>query len=432
MPYDEWFTRGAVKLTDRPGLWLKHALHGGHRCGETLALLDEPLGLDAIVEVAETPLGDGVLDLVDRNYRVPVSIGFLQLPGGFKIHDGPTPGVERTAVELREIALVDAGAYRSAFVKHGIARPTNAELATRSVARLAELEMRHLPGLHDQKSHGNWAKKAANLAEKGLPKAAAAKVTRPRKQPARLSARGLADAVRSGVAARTVLTGGDNAVTELVRTNSGATLVHKKVADHRVNGRVTWSAKRQADAEELGALMAEAIGAPAPRVHRSGRDEVHMEFMAGIVARNASRERREAAMNTPAAVRLGLLDMVSQAWDRHTGNWVIDAHGNPVGYDHAFAFDDHRWRLIRDRNGDVSPPNPFNPSFVHHFVGYEPVANARVWRPHPIPAREMARIRARLVALRPTFAKRGQLGWWEDGMAIFDTIAKRGADVAVA
>lgn len=294
--------------------------------------------------------------------------------------------------------------------------------------------VRHLPGLHDQKTHGRRGPRPRVVSASAPARpVSAAKVTRPRKQPDRLSASGLRDAIGSGIADRRTLTGGNNAVTELVRTNSGATLVHKKVADKRnPAGRITWSAKRQVDAEELGALMAEAIGAPSPRVHRTGDDEVHMEFMAGAVANNATRQRREAAANTPAAVRLGLLDLVSQAWDRHTGNWMIDADGNPVGYDHAFAFDDHRrYTQVRDRNGDIFPPNPFNPSFVHHFVGTEP-GRGRVWRRHPIPAAEMAQIRTRLAALKPKFESRGQLGWWEDGMAIFDTIARHGADFVAA
>lgn len=302
-----------------------------------------------------------------------------------------------------------------------------------------ELLLRHLPGKHDQSTHGRKgprgiAKGAVKAAvgaavEAAVPEAKAQKpnkVMRPRKQPARLDAKGIADAVASGVAERQVLLGGDNSVTEIIRTKSGALLVHKKVADLPNDPKGIRSAKRQVDAEELGHLMAEAIGAPVPRVHRTGDDEVHMEFMAGAVARNAPKEKREAAADTPAGARLGLLDLVSQAWDRHTGNWMIDVNGNPVGFDHAFAFNDHRQVYVNPKTGEVPAPNPFNPSFVHHFI--DSSAQGRHWRQHQIPAAEMAQIRSRLAALRPVFEKRGRLAWWEDGMTIFNTIAKYSPD----
>lgn len=134
MTYLEWFTRGAIGMSDRPVLSLKHLAHGGHVIGESLALLDEAWGMDGILEVAEGRLGDGVLDLVDRAQRVPLSIGFKSKPGGFRIHDGPTPGVERTAVELLEVAVVAMGAYSDAHVVSRMPRPSNADLARRMTA----------------------------------------------------------------------------------------------------------------------------------------------------------------------------------------------------------------------------------------------------------------------------------------------------------
>lgn len=137
--YLEWFRRGAVALTDRPVLALKHLKHGGSVVGSTLALFDEPYGLDAVVDVAASPIGDGVLDLVARNGRVPTSIGFFQPRGGFVLHDGRPPGVERTRVELFEIAIVAEGAYAGSYVAGPVGRPSNGELAKRVSARLPAL-----------------------------------------------------------------------------------------------------------------------------------------------------------------------------------------------------------------------------------------------------------------------------------------------------
>ena len=57
------------------------------------------LGFDAVIEAAETPTGDGLLDLVDRWGSVPISPAWL---GDAVVH---ASGVEWRRVSLTHLAI---------------------------------------------------------------------------------------------------------------------------------------------------------------------------------------------------------------------------------------------------------------------------------------------------------------------------------------
>lgn len=275
------------------------------------------------------------------------------------------------------------------------------------------------PG-HDQKSHGRRGPKPFKLTPGG-------KIPRPRKQPRRMSPVDIASALESGIEAEEKITQGDNGETSLLRTKDGSLLIRKKVADTKYH-----TAQRQLDAEELTGQLALAIGAPAPAVFVDAEDDsVYMEFMAGTMAYRVDKKRQEAAVSSDAGRRIGLLDFVTQSWDRNGSNWLVDRDGNPVAIDHAFNFPSVAGRLRLDEDGHAKVFDGFNDTFKQQWKGKRKLppdrwgieGTERVWQPH-YTAEEMSVMGRALRRLEPQFAAKGRQQWFDDAMAVFSGIAK--------
>lgn len=106
-----WYTRGCVDLSVLPEIRLKH---GGQRVGQSVALIDTGVWLDAVFDVDPGPVGDCILSFVDDLERVPLSATYI---GEVALHrNAERLGYEYVGGRLSEIAVVPAGAFPDARV----------------------------------------------------------------------------------------------------------------------------------------------------------------------------------------------------------------------------------------------------------------------------------------------------------------------------
>jgi hypothetical protein len=70
----EWFTRDREPPLEAAVLAVRH---GGPRAGQVIEWRSTVLGLDAVLLADETPIGSGLLDLLDRHGEPPLSPAFL-------------------------------------------------------------------------------------------------------------------------------------------------------------------------------------------------------------------------------------------------------------------------------------------------------------------------------------------------------------------
>lgn len=185
--------------------------------------------------------------------------------------------------------------------------------------------------------------------------------------------------------------------------------------------------RRQADAEQLASVLAEAIGAPTPAVYRQDGRTIFMGFVAGKVAKRVSFERQIKAIESPEGKLLGLLDALTGNPDRHGGNWMITPDGKPVGIDHGLAwsigFNVHsNPKPFRDsEDKEILPNRAANTGpFVDHWVnGVRFKALTQFSRKH------LEEIREKLLARRPQFELLGRGAWFEVSLERLDAIIKR-------
>jgi hypothetical protein len=108
-----WFCRGGIDLRSRPELRLQH---DGRRVGQTVALIDGLLGLDAIADVDPGDDGDNLLHLVDAGLRVNVSATFLGQADEHPYLLAARHDLAMRRGVLTEVAIVDDGAIPSARI----------------------------------------------------------------------------------------------------------------------------------------------------------------------------------------------------------------------------------------------------------------------------------------------------------------------------
>ena len=171
---------------------------------------------------------------------------------------------------------------------------------------------------------------------------------------------------------------------------------------------------RLADREELVSVLGKAIGAPVPEVARVAVDTLLIEWVHGEPAirrhpdngqpANDWYDFTEAIAETPAGVRLGLLDLLTANTDRNAGNWTITPDG-PAGYDHDGAYGHG------DRHPERVPwakPSPLST----HFHGWSGEGD-RAWKPNSLTPADVAWVQERLDAVRPAYERLGHAAWWE-------------------
>jgi len=107
-----WYVRGCVALYHHPEFRLRH---GGPRLGQTVALLEGPIGLDAVVNVDQGQAGDDLLVLVDSGTPIPVSATFEGSMRSTEYHTGRRE-LRFDKGLLTEISVVESGAFGTARV----------------------------------------------------------------------------------------------------------------------------------------------------------------------------------------------------------------------------------------------------------------------------------------------------------------------------
>lgn len=156
-------------------------------------------------------------------------------------------------------------------------------------------------------------------------------------------------------------------------------------------------AKAKADREELGGLVAEALGVRTPAIARVGRDgQLYMEFIDGEAGIEIMGRGARAIAGIPESAegrRIGLLDILVSNTDRNYGNWMRTADGHLVAIDHGNAFQ--------------GAFNDIESAFVDAIVLGGP----------PLSAGELAGARAALEPLRGEFERLGRLSWYNQMMA---------------
>lgn len=181
------------------------------------------------------------------------------------------------------------------------------------------------------------------------------------------------------------------------------------------------------DAEELGGLIAAAINAPVPRVHRRGDElRVFTEWADGTPLHTARRRRdgaaREQAMlDSPAGKRLGLLDVLTGNHDRNPTNILVTNDDQLTGIDQGNAFTAARWIVAEPTPRAVESravafmEGPGSQHFVHPD-------NHTAFGPNPLTPGDVAEIRTRLTALRPAFERRGRGEWLDAALITTDRL----------
>jgi hypothetical protein len=215
---------------------------------------------------------------------------------------------------------------------------------------------------------------------------------------------------------RAPLYGGQTSVTELATAPDGTRAVRKTPRP----GTDPEDARFLADGEELAALLAEAVGAPVPRVYRDGPGSVWVEYVDGPPAGPAD------LTGSPEEVRIGLLDALTGNGDRYSdrsGNLKV-RHGRLVGYDHGGAW-------LPAELGYEGPFIREPQAPVRHFIESSGDDGTGRWRDSPpLPAAELAMIRVRVEALRPAFRRAGRGAWLDYSLAALDQIAGRASAAA--
>lgn len=214
--------------------------------------------------------------------------------------------------------------------------------------------------------------------------------------------------VQAGVTDRQRLGGGATARTERVKLADGSTAIYKKASDS-----VGVPAVDQQDAEELGALVARAVGLRAPEVYRASPDEVYMTLMPGEVADELARDVLDALVDSDEGSRLGLADLLMGNFDRNGGN-LLASGGRIAAIDHGAGF---QWYPGLNEPG--RPPQT-STTWFHRFVD----AGGREWADNPLSRADVETLRRRLRALRPEFARLNRIDWFDGMMGRLTAIAR--------
>jgi hypothetical protein len=226
--------------------------------------------------------------------------------------------------------------------------------------------------------------------------------------------------VASGIKKNNKIGDGAMGETSKVELNDGAEAIRK--AHHVAFG---VPPRRQADAEQLASVLAEAIGAPTPRVYRQDARTIFMEFISGKVAKRETNDRRDAAVASPEGKLIGLVDALTGNPDRHAGNWMIRPNGKPVGIDHGLA-----WSIEYNKKTGDKPPVGRDGEILPLGGGRSPFASifqfAGRWRDEIQYSRsDLEKIRAKIEAQREQFKMLHREDWLDVSLQRLDAIIKR-------
>lgn len=253
----------------------------------------------------------------------------------------------------------------------------------------ARVEEFHLPGQHDQTTHGGG---------RGM-------------RVGRLTDKELVEADGQLVKLKELAGGRSVAKVALGRTKDGRQIVRK-----------TGISREHEDKEILVSKLGIALGAPVPNVTRRRGGGIVMERAPGEaqgkwgqtpfrrILQPLRREEIRDSLRARGAKELGILDYLSNNTDRRAANFLLDRRksGNEVfGIDHTSSF----WP-----QGRLQKKYPLSP-FADRYV-----------RGKQFSADEIRTIRKQVRSVRPYFARRKRLDWYSQVQRRIDSM-ERGYDL---
>ena len=216
--------------------------------------------------------------------------------------------------------------------------------------------------------------------------------------------------------------GGENTYTTLETHEDGSLTVHHDYT-RQLGGGARFGV-RQADAEELGSLVARASGVRTPAMIRTGPRSIEQEYVEGLEGGGPAFRTGKIVdyEETPDGQRLGLADYLMGNTDRNSGNWLFipdsptSSTGRIVAIDHETAF----------QPGLLAGTND---SFGHHILDLEwmeETGGTRLPKTFTMFTRdEIAAVRANLEALAPEFDRLGRSAWHRQVMGRLEQIERR-------
>ena len=301
---------------------------------------------------------------------------------------------------------------------------------------VSDLELFHLPGLHDQRTHGR-----RHLQVGGDPFVHAGPTGHVADQAALwhrdlTDLHGLIGSIESGVTNHDKLSGGEMGETYKVTFGDGSSGIVKSLNDvHVAMGPGEHSkAVTQADAEQMGSILGRALRAPVPRAVRTAEDEVYMEYADGTpwaqyafhpnARPDAIFAAEQQIADTPAGKRLGLLDVLTDNWDRNNpSNWLLDTNDDdPVGIDHSFL-----WNGEGAGGDAVSPRGPEKPpdsSVIGPFSLQYVDSSGDDWGLNDLTAEDVDWVDAQIADLEDDFAAIGRHDWWQFTVDRWDIVKR--------
>jgi hypothetical protein len=238
--------------------------------------------------------------------------------------------------------------------------------------------------------------------------------------------RDIADGVAEGVAKKKMANQGMVGETWIETLKNGMRVIHKW-------SKRDWAgadAKTQADAEQLASQLGRAIRAPVPKVYRHNDVEIYMGFIDGAKTGDEVGHGPYGGgmpthiANSDGARRIGILDLLANNFDRHSGNYMVDREGRVWGIDHGLA-----WApagLAGQGRGE--PPSGSLTVFGEHFVQRGGIFGGNEWKQNDFTQAEWAEMRQKVEALRPDFDRLGRGHWHEFALARLDALAAHASD----
>jgi hypothetical protein len=200
---------------------------------------------------------------------------------------------------------------------------------------------------------------------------------------------------------------GESAYVTRVEHEGGPPTVTK---DYSRQNETLAQGKRSADAEELGALVDDAVGLRAPAVIRTGPRSIEESFLEGRSGEELTpwpHAITDELIGSDDGRLIGLSDILVGESDRNAGNFIRLADGRLASIDRGGAFQTPKLA------GAQSP-------FAQHFA-----PEGKWSKSIDIAPADLEVIRARLEALRPEFERLGRATWYRQAMARLVDVEKR-------
>lgn len=228
----------------------------------------------------------------------------------------------------------------------------------------------------------------------------------------------LKSGVQSGITKKTKLGGGKLGIVRRVELNDGTQAIFKEAQTGvTLPGGALHTVEDQNSAEELSALIAGQTRTKAPVVYKKNAHQSYQQIAPGHPANTVfpMNERGELVIpdeiaNGYQGQRIGVLDVLLDNSDRHTGNWLVDDENNLYAIDHGFAF--------ADRGGDTET-SAARGSLSRAFINEDGTFKDE----NPLTPNDIEYLRERLDAVRPSFAQRQKSQWLDQAVARLDRLA---------